>query len=296
MGKRVQNIRAIEAARAARPPAPEPLNVSMSVMTITPRIAAQWLAANTNNRPVRARYVKQLADTIVRGEWQLNGDPIRFSETGALLDGQHRLMAVVQADQPIRSYVARGLKDDCMPTIDINRARTARDLFHWAGHSYSAQLAAAVRLLFSWDQGWLNARQRGGQNAVTHRQLLDAQANYPGIEDDIGYLHGLFAKAGMLPSSIAIALHYRFKQVAGKTEADAFMERLAKGDMLARTSPIYRLREWIRNARGRKRSVTQSEYVALTIKAWNSRHGELKILVWRDDEALPSIKSGLEGA
>jgi hypothetical protein len=60
-----------------------------------------------------SRYVSDMK----RGCWVLNPHPIVFDESGNLVDGQHRLMAVVEAAVPIDFMVVR----DC-PTQAINGA------------------------------------------------------------------------------------------------------------------------------------------------------------------------------
>lgn len=65
----------------------------MRVVTITPAMAQSWLKRNSGNRPLKHSHVLRLAKAIGAGGWKLTGDPIRFSETGKLIDGQRRLRA-----------------------------------------------------------------------------------------------------------------------------------------------------------------------------------------------------------
>ena len=75
----------------------------MKVETITPKLAEKWMEANKNNRPLRRSLVGRYAGAIRRGQWELNGESIKFDEDGVLFDGQHRLAAVVEANKPIKS-------------------------------------------------------------------------------------------------------------------------------------------------------------------------------------------------
>lgn len=74
------------------------------VMDITPDIAKEMLERNLNNRSVSPSRVDMYADDMARGEWQANGEAICFNESGNLINGQHRLMAVV-----IRNDIISGL-------------------------------------------------------------------------------------------------------------------------------------------------------------------------------------------
>lgn len=79
---------------------------------ITPRIAKTMLSHNTGNRPLRKAVVQRYATDMENGDWQDNGDPIRFDTNGRLIDGQHRLEAVILSDTPIDAWVLRGLKPE----------------------------------------------------------------------------------------------------------------------------------------------------------------------------------------
>ena len=72
-----------------------PDNVLVSIETIDPETAAKWLKCNTRNRPVRRGHVNFIAREISSGLWQLNGQTIVVSDTEDVLDGQHRLHAVI---------------------------------------------------------------------------------------------------------------------------------------------------------------------------------------------------------
>ncbi|HEY5050458.1 MAG TPA: hypothetical protein VII50_06125, partial [Acidothermaceae bacterium] len=67
------------------------------VQTITPAKAAEWLEANTTNRPVSRTVVRSFAEAMKRGEWIVTHQGIAFDVSGVLIDGQHRLAAVVEA-------------------------------------------------------------------------------------------------------------------------------------------------------------------------------------------------------
>ena len=61
--------------------------------------AAELLKRNTDNRAVRAGHVEALRASFERGEYVMTHQGIAFDDGGALLDGQHRLMAIAQLPQ-----------------------------------------------------------------------------------------------------------------------------------------------------------------------------------------------------
>jgi predicted Fe-Mo cluster-binding NifX family protein len=92
--------------------------------TITPERAHEYLKRNTNNyRRVRMSDVNQYSCDMKAGRWEFNGESIKFSKSGVLLDGQHRLMAIEKAGIPIKTMVTRDV-DDYVTIYDSGSTRT----------------------------------------------------------------------------------------------------------------------------------------------------------------------------
>lgn len=65
---------------------------------MTPQLATEMLNRNHGNRRLRPAVVKQYATEMKAGMWRKTHQPIAVDNTGRLVDGQHRLTAVVQAN------------------------------------------------------------------------------------------------------------------------------------------------------------------------------------------------------
>lgn len=94
---------------------------------VTPAQALKWLEGNTHNRALRDRTVQRYARDMKAGQWRLTHQGIAFGPDGTLLDGQHRLWAVVESDTAIKVMVARGVPADVQSVIDDNLPRSATD-------------------------------------------------------------------------------------------------------------------------------------------------------------------------
>ena len=81
-----------------------------SVEDITPEMAAQYLQNNFKHREIKQARVDKFTMQMNEGDWQFNGKVIIFSDTGMLMNGQHRLSAVVQSGKTMRTIVIRGVK------------------------------------------------------------------------------------------------------------------------------------------------------------------------------------------
>src|SRR5687768_3937102 len=68
---------------------------------VTPDRAKQMLLnVRDKNRSLKENSVQIYAEAMRRGDWQFNGDPIRFGADGKLFDGQHRLTAIIRSGKP----------------------------------------------------------------------------------------------------------------------------------------------------------------------------------------------------
>ncbi|HVU07635.1 MAG TPA: hypothetical protein VHG89_03730 [Verrucomicrobiae bacterium] len=104
-------------------------NVRSQWMDVTPEMAARWLKVNFRNRPVSDDVVKAYARDMVSGVWHPTHQGIAFNDRDELIDGQHRLMAIVLARKTVRMMVTFGLKSQIegsdMTTMDcVDRGRT----------------------------------------------------------------------------------------------------------------------------------------------------------------------------
>lgn len=98
------------------------------LMTITPDMAKEWLENNfENNRKVNERWVNSLSRDMLSGHWGITNESIGFAEDGTLVDGQHRLRAILKANIPVNINVTTGIKMDAIRYIDCGKSRTLSD-------------------------------------------------------------------------------------------------------------------------------------------------------------------------
>lgn len=94
--------------------------------TITPEKAREYLGMNTNNyRTVNKSRVDSYAADMVSGRWQFNGETIKFNSKGELVDGQHRLNAIVKANIPVNMIIVTDCEAD---VFDIGQSRSLGQL------------------------------------------------------------------------------------------------------------------------------------------------------------------------
>lgn len=118
---------------------------TIRVETITPQLAEIYLGKNTHNRNINKRVVDKYASDIKMGFWHFDGAPIRFADDGTLLDGQHRLHAIIQSGSALDMLVVRGLTKETQATMDIGSVRQASNFFQMNGVRNSTIVASMAR-------------------------------------------------------------------------------------------------------------------------------------------------------
>ena len=123
---------------------------SAKLVTITPEDAARILSeSNISNRKVNQANVRKYADDMLMGNFELNGDTIRFYSDGTLADGQHRLLACVLSGVSFKTYVVKGLEKKVLPTIDCGKPRNMVETLNMIGCGVNKLIVPAMNLYFN---------------------------------------------------------------------------------------------------------------------------------------------------
>lgn len=135
-------------------------------MVVTPAQASLWLSqGDPMQRKVRRDKVSAFARDMLEGRWwQESPQSISINKEGLLIDGQHRLLAIVQANVPVQMAVAFDVDGDYGSPLDGGTPRTPSDIIH-----VDNQRIAAARALRA-----LQTAQRSAVFSVSEiRETLD---------------------------------------------------------------------------------------------------------------------------
>lgn len=247
-----------------------PLNVNggsvrSSVMMVGPAQALTWLKHNAKNRSFRRRQAERWADVMKRGGWVMNGEAIVLGASGRLLDGQHRLHAIVMADVTIPMMVTTGVTDEdrAFETLDSGVKRSHVDRLAGRGERYSVTLSGMLRCMnmYSLGMGTLNS-----QRPMEGDQMLHLLSLHPDLRE-FAPLGDRLKEACRFPAApIAFTLY-----AASRAHYDETMEfygQLLEGIGLTKSQPAYLLRARIIGNTGNTR-LLPSILFALCIKAMN---------------------------
>jgi hypothetical protein len=262
---------------------------------ITPAIAQRLLDDRAPNRSLRARVVSAYARDMVARRWKDNGETIKLDRTGRLLDGQHRLMAVVECGIAHEFYLALGLDMDAMTTVDTGVRRRFADILRMMNVTNATNAAAAVRMVWDYEGGqtFLNFGTFSTQEGLA---ILD---RFPQIPENVSriHTHGFDKLRARSVLTFGLTMTQRLDPAA----SEMFFQQLREGTGLEDTDPAYHLRERLTAVGVKPGGVYDRFYrVAVFIKAWNAhvrgcpirclRHGTTETFP-RFDPPIPGLRN-----
>jgi|SRR5579863_8533607 len=212
---------------------------------VTPSMAIEYLTHAAPNRPLRKTRVAAYARDMESGNWQATGIPILFNSAGELVDGRHRLTALVDSGATINMLIIRGITNSAVDVVDTGIIRSFGDVLSIHGeHSYTTAkaIAALTKRCFLWDRGIY--LQLGGTygGLVTHKELGAFLEKHPEIRDRAEYTCNRSPSG--VPSSVFAHCYSLFCDL-DSDKAEEFTARWRDGVGLDAGSPILQLRDRI---------------------------------------------------
>lgn len=270
-----------------------------SSVTITPDVAERFLQLNKKNRKLRDNLVNEYAEAMRKGEWQFFGQTIVISKEGFLLDGQHRLAAVVKSKKAQIFNIQTGIEESAFKVIDTNKVRSATDVAFIDGvETHTSVIVAAVKIINAYYA--LNNRRTASLQIsnprsfkLSHTETLNLLNTYKRetLQSYAKFAATWHKQGKFLTTSTYLAFMYIF---AKKSERDAiqFFTLLSGGEGIGEnTYPvIYNLRQrFIDESMAKMRYFDIRDKWTLLIKAWNvfRERRDVRIVQVKEGEAFP---------
>jgi hypothetical protein len=237
---------------------------------VTPEMAEQMLEKNKNNRKVRYDKINQYAKDMLSDRFREDtGELIKLSTEGDLLDGQHRLLAIVKANKPYYFHIAYGLKKDIFSVIDSGTSRSASDVFK-INNSKNSALAPAVIQKYNYLKAGIKTKGfNKSEYKMTNDELLDVYNADSEKWNEICNAGALFYRNfnQVIPTS-TFASFYAIFMDKNTVDANNFLNQFSTGQNVE-NGVIYLLRNRLTKDRMSINKLPQTVKDALIIKAWN---------------------------
>ena len=249
------------------------------VEKITVAKARNWLEHHNyaDNRDLNPAKVNYLVRQIKGGLWVVNGDPVRFDPDGRIIDGQHRLAAVVKSGRPIESVVLRGVPTSTFTTIDRGWTRSNAQMLKMMGYKYTRTLSSASRLMWLREDPKTDLDKRNAEVSPDELELV--LEFHPGLIEAARKVHECKV-THVMPGGMAAFCAYLFFQASEK-KAEEFFGRIGDGVGLHKNSPMYVLRERLMTAKMQRKRWKNSELFSMAVRAWNAHYRNRKIKMLR---------------
>lgn len=148
------------------------------VPELTPDFAAELLAQlHPNQRRLRKGHVSQLARAMREGRWRWTADPIKLDRELRVVDGQHRLAAVVESGVTLRDVLIATLDDpDAFRAIDQGVGRSLGDIMTTAGRKPVPRTISGAIMAehYDWSE-W--------QGKLSREEQMDLISEFPFLKD-----------------------------------------------------------------------------------------------------------------
>lgn len=242
--------------------------MATEVIRITPKQAEELLGRNVElNRRVNTALVERYATDMRNGDWsEENGETIKIATDGTLLDGQHRLSAVVLSGRPVRFLVVKNIAPEALATVDTGKSRSFADVLHMSGQENARRVAAAAKYVWHYENGSMLSSGR----AVSHALLAKVLEAHPGLPDAVAEVHEY--KPGVQPASV-LGFVYALAKEKHPRRAAQWLAMVQEGEELKKSDATWHLRERLlhsRTGRGAREQLRIPYVAALMIKAWNA--------------------------
>ena len=240
---------------------------------MTPELAQKYLDTQINNRKANNDWVNALAQSIARGEWVMDGNSIKMDDAGHLIDGQHRLRAVVKSGITVPMEVKSGFNPNAIYVIDaFTKSRSLADVatlnkipnghmlstviknyYTEAAHAYSWTLqrlspANFIRIYNEDPFGWQDVAKRVNEIKGQYKDRLQ------------------LIPANMMGGMYAFLV--KDKGYSGETVADFFKQLCSTNP--AKNVTIEKLRSLLIKDSVRNKRYTTAVKRSMVVKAWNA--------------------------
>jgi hypothetical protein len=250
---------------------PHLAKVKVTIEWITPELSKSWLENSPDfNRGIGKRVVWRYTNAMAEKRWYFTGESIIFDsgEPGkeTILDGWHRLTAIVESGVAGLFVVVRGVPKDAFHYIDHGRGRVFRDTLVVLGNPNASIVSAATAYLTAYLKAEL---RRFTTNGLEEHEKWRTYEDYGTQLNELQerYNRRLSVR---VPGGLLIAVHIVLSKIDSEA-ADEFMDLVVLGDDLEPDHPVSQFRNSVRKHMDMAVRPTNlpTRFGAGLIKAWN---------------------------
>lgn len=250
--------------------------VTLAKVTLNEELIEALLEININNIPPVKTKIRLYAEQMKKGQWLYNGDSIRISSKGILLDGQNRLMAAKNAGVELVCDLVVGLDDSVFNTIDQGRVRKkghllARSLGDTTSASEANMISTAVGKIITHDLGYSQSSESGKSSKfiVTPDMVYDYVENNPDILDQVQFVKNQFGSRALLPPATILYIYHIGSRFNVKY-TEVYLDKMINSLNLNNGETLHHFHQILIRIKSKSVKWSKAEIENTLVKVWNS--------------------------
>ena len=262
----------------------------IEIRTISPFEAEAMLnLLPENQRNISNKHVSMYAADMAAGAWHISNDAITITDEGQLINGQHRMTAVVAAGIPQEFLVMKvpaAHANTMFKQMDQGKPRTNADVLKMQGYTRPTHRSALAVAAWRYDQTRLLETMVNNYYRCTPSQLQEWLTDNPPLDPTIDIYNSCLSVS--CPAYM-VALHY----IWGRDNKDfkipdMFWREVATGNTTYQSGPWW-LREKLMRNKAATRKLDPLGRQAEAILAWNAfvEGRSLNRLTWNRARPFP---------
>lgn len=243
------------------------LRIGSGMYMVSPALAEDLLSCSTiPNRAVSDRVVTQYARAMARSAWRATHQGIALSDAGDVIDGQHRLLAIVQSGRTVPLSIFVGVDPEAFAVLDSGYGRKSGQVLSLAGYVNANYLAAIARqeLVVSW---------RAHKQSITNEAVLRCVEYYEerGMPESVITSKHARAALQAMRLSGALVSWAKWRAMCALPEQAAEFFRKLENMEGSRGEPVHALRlRLLEKQRAAKEHRTALDQLVLVSVAWRA--------------------------
>lgn len=252
----------------------------------TPQMGEAALLRNPlgANRKMSLTSVTYYAEQMARDEWPKTGQPLIFSDTGTLLDGQHRIAAGYLSNTPFWTYIVSDVPESphLFAFIDNVKARTPANALQTAGlNGASAVISQVLKMAVEYEAGVYTGSQVLRHPRMAPVQYLQAIDRHPNARRAVHLTNSDYEQAVTVlggHKDVVGFVTMKIIDLFGQPTADLFFDELMADDNDdAKGNPVAALRKLMADDAKKQKQMKRHIALGNVILAFNA---------WKQDEPV----------
>lgn len=242
---------------------------------VTPKIAKEWLTFSEQDEEFRNRKldearVNQYASDMKAGRWQSEtGENIKFAPDGVLIDGQHRLHAIIKSNSSIVLTIAKNVEKSKATVLDTGKQRSIGDAMMIRKIACPNEHAAGIKQYYQFTRGGHKDNYMALSNDLAIQMYFDEEEFWKETHSEqVRFYREIGRKLN--PSFIYGAIAYLRKKSKHKDKITPFFTEICV-DGEVKNGTVKNFRKIIdKNYVDKKSSLSKAYLTAYFTKSWNA--------------------------